>query len=156
MAFSINLAIITGNVTRDPELKFTPSGMAVCTFGVATNRSIKKGDNWEDVPCFHNIVVWGKQAEYIANTVKKGIRVSIQGRIDNRSYEAKDGTKRYVSEIVADTVIPFTNRPSGYDSSSEESSSPSSNPSSDTAPIKDKIQTEDVVEDIVIPEDLPF
>jgi len=150
MAFSINLAIITGNVTRDPELKFTPSGMAVCTFGVATNRSIKKGENWEDVPCFHNIVVWGKQAEYIANTVKKGVRVSIQGRIDNRQYEAKDGTKRYVSEIVADTVIPFTARPSSYENQDE---SPTT---SDTQPVKDKIQTEDVVEDIVIPEDLPF
>jgi single-strand DNA-binding protein len=150
MAFSINLAVITGNVTRDPELKFTPSGMAVCTFGVATNRSIKRGENWEDVPCFHNIVVWGKQAEYIANTVKKGVRVSIQGRIDNRQYEAKDGTKRYVSEIVADTVIPFTNRPSSYENQEE---SPTA---TETTPIKDKIQTEDVVEDIVIPEDLPF
>ena len=150
MAFSINLAIITGNVTRDPELKFTPSGMAVCTFGVATNRSIKKGDNWEDVPCFHNIVVWGKQGEFIANTVKKSVKVSIQGRIENRQYEAKDGTKRYISEIVADTVIPFTNRPSSYESQDESSMAP------DTAPVKDKIQTEDVVEDIVIPEDLPF
>lgn len=150
MAFSINLAIITGNVTRDSELKFTPSGMAVCTFGVATNRSIKKGDNWEDVPCYHNIVVWGKQGEFIANNVKKGVKVSIQGRIENRQYEAKDGTKRYVSEIVADTVIPFTNRPSSYENQEESSTAP------DTAPIKDKIQTEDVVEDIVIPEDLPF
>jgi single-strand DNA-binding protein len=150
MAFSINLAIITGNVTRDPELKFTPSGMAVCAFGVATNRSIKKGDNWEDVPCFHNIVVWGKQGEYIANTVKKGIRITIQGRIENRQYEAKDGTKRYVSEIVADTVIPFTNRPSSYENQDEPSPTP------ETQPVKDKIQTEDVVEDIVIPEDLPF
>lgn len=151
MAFSINLAIITGNVTRDPELKFTPSGMAVCTFGVATNRSIKKGENWEDVPCFHNIVVWGKQAEYIASVVKKGIRISIQGRIDNRQYEAKDGTKKYISEIVAETVIPFTARPSSFENQEEPSVSPA-----DNAPIKDKIQTEDVVEDIVIPEDLPF
>ena len=110
MAFSINLAIATGNVTRDPELKYTPSGMAVCSFGVATNRSIKKGDQWEDVPTFHNIVVWAKQAEYIANSVKKGTLVTVQGRIDNRSYDGKDGTKKYISEIVADSVIPFVEK----------------------------------------------
>ncbi|MFA5895025.1 MAG: single-stranded DNA-binding protein, partial [Candidatus Shapirobacteria bacterium] len=66
MAFSINMAIISGNITRDPELRFTPSGQAVCSFGVATNRSIKKGEQWEDVPTFHNVVQWGKPAEFTA------------------------------------------------------------------------------------------
>ena len=149
MPFSINLAVITGNVTRDPELKYTPSGSAVCTFGVATNHSVKKGDTWTDIPTFHNIVVWGKIAEYISNTVHKGTKVSITGRIDNRQYEAKDGTKRYISEIVADTVIPFTDRHPGNPNEVPDitQSEPPATPP-DTAVEK--------VEDIVIPDDLPF
>jgi len=146
MAFSINMAVITGNVTRDPELRYTPSGAAVCSFGVATNHSIKKDDQWTDIPTFHNIVVWGKQAEYISNTVKKGMKVSLSGRIDNRQYDAKDGTKKYISEIVADTVIPFTERRSNEESNTETSE----------VQITQEAPNEDKVEDIVIPDEMPF
>lgn len=145
MAFSINMAIITGNVTRDPELRYTPSGSAVCSFGVATNHSIKKGDQWENVPTFHNIVVWGKQAEYISNNVKKGTKVSLTGRIDNRQYDGKDGTKKYISEIVADNVIPFTDRRSSEDGQNADNSVNQDNPI-----------VEDKVEDIIIPDEMPF
>lgn len=147
MAFSINMAIITGNVTRDPELRYTPSGAAVCSFGVATNHSIKKGDQWTDVPTFHNIIVWGKQAEFLSNTIKKGTKVSLTGRIDNRQYDAKDGTKKYISEIVAETVIPFT----AGRSSSGEMPDVVPDDSKSTPPI-----VEDKVEDIVIPDEMPF
>ncbi len=151
MAFSINMAVITGNVTRDPELRYTPSGTAVCSFGVATNHSIKKDDQWTDVPTFHNIVVWGKQAEYISGVIKKGMRISLTGRIDNRQYDAKDGTKRYISEIIADTVVPFTNKPSAEGSSEEAPTGDNTPPTeSETA------TTEDKVEDIVIPDEMPF
>lgn len=145
MAFSINMAVITGNATRDPELRYTPSGTAVCTFGVATNHSIKKGDQWVDTPTFHNIVVWGKQAEFISNIVKKGVKVSIVGRIDNRQYDAKDGTKKYISEIVAETVIPFTERKSteAIPDIKQESDEPS-------------VAKQEPVEDIVIPDEMPF
>lgn len=153
MAFSVNLAVITGNVTRDPELKFTPSGQAVCTFGVATNHSVKKGDQWEDVPTFHNIVVWGKVAEFLSNVLKKGIKVSLTGRISNRQYDAKDGTKKYISEIIADTVIPFTDRHSGPSPAANTPSSSKS--SSSTAPSHDD-QPVPVTEDIIIPDDMPF
>lgn len=146
MAFSINLAIITGNVTRDPELRYTPSGAAVCSFGVATNYSVKKGDQWTDVPCFHNIVAWGKQAEFLSNTLHKGMKVSLQGRIDNRQYDAKDGTKKYISEIVAETVVPFTDKHSAGDMAQ---SSPS-----DALPTKQA--EEEKVEDITIPDEMPF
>ena len=151
MAFSINMAVITGNVTRDPELRYTPSGTAVCSFGVATNHSIKKDDQWTDVPTFHNIVVWGKQAEYISGVVKKGMRISLTGRIDNRQYDAKDGTKRYISEIIADTVVPFTNRASAEGSPEEAPTEDNTPPTeSETASAEDK------VEDIVIPDEMPF
>ena len=149
MAFSINMAIISGNVTRDPELRFTPSGQAVCSFGVATNRSIKKGEQWEDVATFHNVVEWGKKAEFTASTVKKGMKVTVTGRIDNRSYDAKDGTKKYISEIVADTVIAFTDRHAGaaeYPTKTQEVQN------SEQLPDK----TVEPVEDIVIPDEMPF
>lgn len=151
MAFSINMAVITGNVTRDPELRYTPSGTAVCSFGVATNHSIKKDDQWTDVPTFHNIVVWGKQAEYISGVVKKGMRISLTGRIDNRQYDAKDGTKRYISEIIADTVVPFTNRASA-EGSSEEAPTEDNTPPTES----ETVSAEDKVEDIVIPDEMPF
>lgn len=147
MAFSINMAIISGNITRDPELRFTPSGQAVCSFGVATNRSIKKGEQWEDVPTFHNVVQWGKPAEFTANNLKKGMKVTVTGRIDNRSYDAKDGTKKYISEIVADTVIGLSDHRGGGASVSHDQSS-------DSSQLPDK--TMDTVEDIVIPDEMPF
>lgn len=149
MAFSINLAIITGNITRDPELRYTPSGSAVCSFGVATNHSIKKDDQWTDVPTFHNIVMWGKPAEYIANTIKKGMKVSLTGRIDNRQYDAKDGTKKYISEIVAETVIPFTEPKTG----SADYSAPQASAPKKSAAVT---QEEDKIEDIIIPDEMPF
>ena len=144
MPFSINMAFITGNTTRDPELKYTPSGSAVCSFGVATNHSVKKNDQWTDIPTFHNIIVWGKQAEYIANNVKKGTKVSIVGRIDNRQYDAKDGTKRYISEIVAETVIPFA-----------EKRAPGEYTSAPTAPTQNS-PVEEKIEDIIVPDEMPF
>ena len=147
MAYSINLAIITGNVTRDPELRFTPSGSAVISFGVATNRSVKKGDQWEDAVTFHNVVMWGKPAETMSNLLKKGMKVSITGRIDNRSYDAKDGTKKYVSEIVAETVVPFTEHKNNSNTIDQSQSQPAK---TTEQPIPD------VVEDIVIPDEMPF
>ena len=148
MAFSINMAVITGNVTRDPELRYTPSGSAVCSFGVATNHSIKKGEEWTDLPTFHNIVVWGKQGEYISNNIKKGTKVSIVGRIDNRQYDAKDGTKKYISEIVAETVIPFTERKTSGDMPDIVSDNPQK--ADQSLPVEEK------VEDIIIPDEMPF
>jgi len=151
MPFSINLAIITGNATRDPELRYTPTGSAVCSFGVATNHSIKRGDQWENVPTFHNIIVWGKQADYISNTVKKGMKVSLTGRINNRQYDAKDGTKKYISEIVADTIIPLTDRKT--DSGEMPDITQGDEPSSLNQSVA---EVEEKVEDIVIPDEMPF
>lgn len=106
MAFSINQVYLVGNVASEVELRYTPNGTAVLNFSVATNRSVKQGDNWEDVPTFHRIVVWSKLAEYLAQNISKGSKVVITGRIENSSYE-KDGQKFYKSEIVAQDVIPM-------------------------------------------------
>lgn len=105
MAFSINQVFLVGNLSSDPELRYTPGGNAVCNFSMATNRSIKQNEEWQDVPTFHKIVLWGKLGEWLAQNAHKGDKVTVTGRIDNRSYEDKDGTKKYISEIVADNII---------------------------------------------------
>ena len=109
MAFSVNHATIVGNVTQAPDLRYSPTGKVVITLNIATNHSIKKDNAWTDVPTYHRIVVWDKLAEWIAKTVFKGDRIYVDGRIDNRSYE-KDGQKHYISEIIAERVIPM-NKP---------------------------------------------
>ena len=105
MAENINRVTITGNLTRDPELRQTPTGTAVCTLGVAVNGRRKEGDQWVDKPNYFNVVVWGAQGQNCANYLSKGRPVAVDGRLDWRSWEAKDGSgKRSTIEIVADTV----------------------------------------------------
>jgi len=110
MAFSVNRAILVGNITKDPELKYSPSGKAVLTMNIATNRSVKKNDQWNDMPTYHRVIVWDKLAEWIAKDAHKGDRIYIEGRIDNRSWDGQDGVKHYISEVVAETVIPMNKR----------------------------------------------
>lgn len=98
----MNKVVLIGRLTRDPELKFTPTGTAVVTFTLAVDRKYKKeGQPQAD---FIPIVVWGKTAENTANYMSKGKLMSVAGRIETRSYEAKDGGRRYVTEVVADEV----------------------------------------------------
>lgn len=101
----LNKAIIIGNLTRDPELRTLPSGVKVASFSLATNRfwKDKTGAKQEDTQ-FHNIVVFAQQAEIVAQYLKKGQSALVEGRIQNRSWEAPDGAKKYRSEIVADRV----------------------------------------------------
>lgn len=99
----MNKVVLIGRLTRDPELKFTPgTGAAVTTFTLAVDRRFKKeGQQSAD---FIPVVVWGKTAENTANYMSKGKLMSVAGRIETRSYEAKDGGRRYVTEVVADEV----------------------------------------------------
>ena len=119
MAFSINRATLLGNATKDAELKYTKNGKAVCTFSMATNRSIKDGDAWKDLPTFHRVIVWDKLAENASRNVKKGSKVVVEGRIDNRSYD-DNGVTKYISEVVADTCITFISEKIGEQKSEEE------------------------------------
>jgi len=100
----LNKALIAGNLTRDPELRALPSGANVCTFGVATNRVwYNQNREKQEAAEFHNIVVFGRQAETCAQYLKKGSGVLIEGRLQTRSWD-KDGQKHYRTEIVADRV----------------------------------------------------
>jgi len=101
----LNKVFLIGNLTKDPELKSLPSGTKVASFGMATNRKYKDKDgNWADAVDFHNIVVFGRQAETTAQWLKKGSNAMIEGRIQTRSWEGQDGKKNYRTEIVADRV----------------------------------------------------
>lgn len=100
----VNEVRLLGNITNEPELRFTPSGTAVLSFGMATNRRYKKGDEWVDEPTFHNVVVWGQYAQNLAPRVKKGTRVYVAGRIQTRSWDGNDGKKQYRTEVVSDEV----------------------------------------------------
>lgn len=101
----LNKVILIGNLTRDPERRSLPSGAAVTSFGLATNRvwKDKTGAKQEDTQ-FHNVVVFGPQAEVVAQYLKKGSSAMIEGRLQTRSWDAQDGTKKYRTEIVADRV----------------------------------------------------
>lgn len=110
---SVNKAILIGNLGRDPEVRYLPSGNPVASFSIATteNYNDRSGARQERTE-WHNIVVWGKQAELCGQYLKKGRQVYIEGRITNRSYEAKDGSgKRYRSEIVAQRIQFLGGRP---------------------------------------------
>ncbi len=100
----LNKAMIYGNLTRDPELKSLPSGMQVCSFSLATNRRYKDRDGkYVEATDYHNIVVFGRQAETSAQYLKKGAGAFVEGRLQTQSWE-KDGVKHYRTEIVADRV----------------------------------------------------
>jgi single-strand DNA-binding protein len=98
---SVNKAILVGNLGKDPELRYTPSGTAVCTFSLATTDRFKnKQGEQQDRTEWHNIVVWAGLAEICGKYLTKGKQVYLEGRIQNRSYDDRDGNKRYISEIV--------------------------------------------------------
>jgi single-strand DNA-binding protein len=108
MAFGVNNITILGNLTRDPELRFTPSGTAVASFGLAVNRNIqnKSSGEWETSVDFFNVTVWYKLAENCAESLSKGDRVLVSGRLSQDSWESKDGQKRSTVKIIASVVAP--------------------------------------------------
>lgn len=106
MARNLNKVLLIGNLTRDPELRYTPQGTAVCTFGLATNRqwTTEAGEKKEEVE-FHRIVAWNKLAEICAQLLKKGNRVYLEGRLQTRTWTGNDNVKRSQTEIVITDMI---------------------------------------------------
>ncbi|HZS43143.1 MAG TPA: single-stranded DNA-binding protein [Candidatus Paceibacterota bacterium] len=149
----LNKAIVYGNLTRDPELKSLPSGMQVTTFSLATNRVWKKDGARQESTDYHNIVVFGRQAETTAQYLKKGSSAMVEGRMQTRSWEGADGKKNYRTEIIAERVqfgprsggatTPYSGKSAGGDESQ--------------APAKtDNMDTIDYPEEEINPEDIPF
>ena len=103
---SLNKVLLIGNLTRDPELRYTPQGNAVCTFGLATNRSWQPSDGGErkEETEFHRVVAWNKLAELCSQLLVKGRKVYVEGRLQTRQWQAPDGNPRQVTEIVIDDM----------------------------------------------------
>jgi len=130
----INKVILIGHLGKDPELKNTASGIAVCNFTLATSEKFKdKTGEMQSRTTWHNIVAWDKQAEIIKEYVKKGSKLFIEGKISNRSYEDKEGIKRYVSEVV---VNNFKFLDAKNDKPKVEDDKPE--PEEESLPVKDK------------------
>lgn len=148
MAGSLNKAMIIGNLTRDPELRQTTGGRAVCSFGLATNRTWTDGSGQKQEQVeYHNVVAWGKLGEICGQYLNKGKKVYIDGRLQTRDWEGQDGVRRYRTEIIADNMIMLSGR-------GGESGGFSPDPSKNTMPV---IQDEEPGNDQEIRiEDIPF
>jgi len=114
MANNINRVVLTGNLTKDPELRHTPSGTSVCSLRVAVNSRTKDAQgNWGDKPNYFDVTVWGNQAESCAQFLSKGRPIGVDGRLDWREWEAQDGSKRQAVEIIADNIQFLGSRDGG-------------------------------------------
>ncbi len=111
MAKSINRATLLGNLGKDPELRTTPQGSSVCSFSLATTESYKdKNGEWQETTEWHNIVCWDWLANYASENLRKGSKVYVEGKIKHRSYEGKDGVTRYITEVLAQSIISLAGR----------------------------------------------
>lgn len=148
---NLNKVFLIGNLTRDPELKTLPSGTAVATFGLATNRVWRnqQGEKQEEAQ-FHNIVVFGKQADTTAQYLKKGSSVLVEGRLQTRNWEAQDGSKRSRTEIVAERV-QFGQRRAGAGQGNLQDAKGASQPNK-----PEELETIEYPEEDIKPEDIPF
>ena len=104
MPQNINSVVLVGNLTRDPELRHTPSGTAVTTLRIAVNDRVKRGEEWQDAAYYFDVTVWGRTAENCAQYLAKGRPVGVQGKLTWREWDAQDGTKRQSVEVVADNI----------------------------------------------------
>ena len=109
---SLNKAMIIGNLGRDPEMRYTPNGQAVTQFTVAVNRNYKdQNGEWQEETEWFRVVVWGQQAERAAEYLRKGNKVYVEGRLQTRQWEDREGQKRYTTELVANQVTNLERRP---------------------------------------------
>ncbi len=183
MARSLNRVQLIGNLTRDPELRYTPQGTAVCSFGLATNRSwtTDSGEKHEESE-FHRIVSWNKLAELCSQFLVKGRKVYVEGRLSTRNWTTQDGQQRSVTEVVIDDMILLDNKMTGTPRPAEEGESaaaspapkvvsmkpepeeqPAEKPAPAKAQSKKKVQEEEekeilkeISDDNVNPDDIPF
>ncbi len=175
-ARSLNKAILIGNLTRDPELRYTPSGTAVCTFGLATNRSwtTQTGEAKEDTE-FHRVVAWNKLGELCSQLLTKGRKVYVEGRLATHSWTGQDGNPRTTTEIVIEDMIILDSKrppiaaeeshsvpvPQPVASESIQTASPSAAPSAEkpkkTDNKNDKEEKKEApADENITPDDIPF
>lgn len=113
MAKDLNKVMLTGNLGKDVELRVTPNGRSVATFSVASSRNVKDGDNWKDQTEWFRVVAWEKLAETCSNYLHKGSRVFIEGRLQTREWQDKEGQKRFSTEVIATDMIMLDSKGQG-------------------------------------------
>lgn len=165
MARSLNRVQLIGNLTRDPELRYTPQGTAVCSFSIATNRNwtTDTGEKKDEVE-FHRIIAWAKLAELCSQFLVKGRKVFVEGRLTTRSWTAQDGTQKQTTEIViSDMILLDSKRPDTTESHTEtaeseptekEEEKTESKKLSKAKPVSGK--KEEAKEEEIAPDDIPF
>jgi single-strand DNA-binding protein len=155
---SLNKVLLIGNLTRDPNLRYTPNGTAVCSFGLATNRTWTpaEGGEKQERAEFHNIVAWSKLADICGQLLHKGDKIYVEGRLQTRDWKGEDGTDRKTTEVVIDNMILLRSRSGmgeeGYEESgADEQEAPAPRRQKKQAPAADQV---DDVEDVA--DDVPF
>jgi single-strand DNA-binding protein len=145
----LNMVFLMGNLTKDPELRYTPNGQAVTSMTIATNRQWTDKDSGDkkDAAEFTDVVVWGKMAENVATYLKKGRRAHIIGRLQTRSWEGQDGAKKYKTEVIA-TDVTFLDKAEGGSAPSYDAPAPEAAPK--------KAKASETTEDEINIEDIPF
>lgn len=142
---SVNKVILVGNLGQDPELRYTPSGAAVTTLSIATNEVWKDNDgNQQERTEWHRVVLWRRLAEIAGEYLKKGSKVYLEGRLQTRSWEDKDGVKRYATEVIADNMTMLDSKSEG---GARASASPPPTEVNEPPPAEANMEEED---------DLPF
>jgi len=145
----LNRAMIIGNLTRDPEVRSTPTGKSVASFGVATNRYWNDANGQKQKQAeFHNVVFWGKLAEIVGQYLKKGQRIYVEGRLQTREWTGQDGIKRYRTEIIGENMIMLSAR-QGADQAGFSGASSGPVPMGDMGGAPSEVMEEEIkVEDI--------
>ena len=148
---NLNKAMIIGNLTRDPEVRTTPQGTTVASFGVATNLVwTDQSGQKQEKPEYHNIVAWRKLADICGQYLKKGSKVYIEGRLETKDWVGQDGVKRYRTEIVAENMI-MLDRPGNYSQNQPQQTAPAAQ----AAPVEQPALADDSSDEIKI-ENIPF
>ncbi|HSX35871.1 MAG TPA: single-stranded DNA-binding protein [Patescibacteria group bacterium] len=160
MARSVNQVVLMGNLTRDPELRQTPTGQSVCSFSLALNRAYQdKSGQWQEVTDYIDVVAWGPLGERVSQYLSKGRRALVQGRLQSRSWE-QDGQKRSKVEVLASDVTFVDGRGEGGASGGDEAEGGSSRPAASSKPASSSKKKDEVVEDIgdepINLDDIPF
>ena len=158
MAKGLNKVMLIGNLGKDPEVRYTPSGVATASFSLATSESWKDSEgNQQEKTEWHNIVVWRKLAEIAGEYLKKGKKIYLEGKIQTRSWDDKaTGQKRYMTEIVADNIIMLDSRGGEQGGTYERSSAPSRSSSTSAPPSFGDSSEQGPAKDHGQEEDLPF
>jgi len=132
---SVNKVFLIGNLGKDPEVKYTPSGVQIAKFSLATSERVKKGENWEERTDWHNIVLFARQAEYAKEYLKKGMTVFIDGKISTRSWDDENGVRKYITEIIGNVVKNLSVKRD--DSSNDSNDEGNTNEDKDSEPMDD-------------------